>query len=164
MNRRVIILDKPGKKEVVVPLSKRGEKVEVLGLVLGKEKGEYELVVTMDHKVGRTKGRVEVRGVAQNGAKVKVSGMIRIDKNCRQVDDFLEIRLLLLDDKSWATVEPRLEIESNEVKASHAATVSKVNEKQLSYLANRGIERVKAKEVIVEGFLKEITDKIKGDV
>ena len=76
MNRKIVILDKPGKKEVVIPLTKEGEEVEVLGLVMAEEKGDYELNVVVDHKVGRTNGRVSIRGVAKNGAKVKISGMI----------------------------------------------------------------------------------------
>ena len=90
--------------------------------------------------------------------------MIKIDKKAQEVDDFLEMRVLMLDDKSWAVVEPRLEIEANQVKASHAATVSKINEEELFYLASRGIDREEAEELIVDGFLKDITDKIKSNV
>jgi len=164
MKRKIVVLDKPGKKEVVIPLAKEGDEVEVLALVLGKEKGEYELSVVVDHKVGNTNGRVSVKGVAKNGAKVRVSGMIKIDKNAQGVDDFLEMRVLILDDKSWATVEPRLEIEANQVKASHAATVSRINEEELFYLTSRGMKKETAEELIVDGFLKDITDKIKINV
>jgi len=164
MKRKIIILDKPGKKEIRVPLMKEGEEVEVLGLVLGREKGDYDLTVVVDHEVGMTKGRVEIRGIAENGARVKVSGLIKIAKDSQKVDDFLEMRLLLLDDESWAVVKPELEIEANEVKASHAAAVSKINKEQLFYLVSRGIKRKKAEELIVKGFLFKITDKIKNDV
>lgn len=161
MNRKIVILDKPGKKEVVIPLTKEGEEVEVLGLVMADGKGDYELNVVVDHKVGRTNGRVSIRGVAKNGAKVKISGMIKIDKKAQEVDDFLEMRVLILDNKSWAVVEPKLEIEANLVKASHAATVSKIDKEELFYLASRGVEKTMAEELIVKGFLKAITDKIK---
>jgi|SaaInlStandDraft_7_1057024.scaffolds.fasta_scaffold259100_1 Fe-S cluster assembly scaffold protein SufB len=162
--RYKVTLDKPGKKDVVVPFLKKGETAEVLGLVLGGKRGDYELNVIMEHKVGQTKGRVEIRGFAKNGARVKVTGLIKIDKKAQEVDDFLEMRVLMLDDKSWAVVEPRLEIEANQVKASHAATVSKINEEELFYLASRGIDREEAEELIVDGFLKDITDKIKSNV
>ena len=162
--RYKVTLDKPGKKDVVVPFLKKGETAEVLGLVLGGKRGYYELNVIMEHKVGQTKGRVEIRGFAKNGARVKVTGLIKIDKKAQEVDDFLEMRVLMLDDKSWAVVEPRLEIEANQVKASHAATVSKINEEELFYLASRGIDREEAEELIVDGFLKDITDKIKSNV
>jgi len=60
---------------------------------------------------------------------------------------------LILDDISEATADPKLEIESDDVKASHAATVSKIDEEQIFYLQNRGVDRKKASDLIVEGFL-----------
>lgn len=162
--KHTIVLDKPGKKELVVPFLQKGEDVEILGLVIGGKPGDYELSVVMDHRVGETKGRVEIRGVAQKGARVKITGLIKIDKDAQKVDDFLEMRVLLLDDKSWAVVEPKLEIEANQVKASHAATVSKINEEEVFYLMSRGVNKEKAEEIIVDGFLKGITDKIKNNV
>jgi Fe-S cluster assembly protein SufD len=162
MNRKIVILDKPGKKEVLVPLTKEGEEVEVLGLVMAEEKGDYELNVVVDHRVGRTNGRVSIRGVAKNGARVKISGMIKIDKKAQEVGDFLEMKVLILDSKSWAVVEPKLEIEANMVRASHAATVSMIDKEELFYLSSRGVDSVRAEELIVKGFLKAITDKIKN--
>ena len=159
-----VILDKPGKKELVIPLLEQGEEVEVWGLVRGEEKGEYELDIKVDHRVGKTKGIVMMRGIAKNGARVKVSGLIKIDEKAQDVDDFLEMRVLILDSNSWAVVEPRLEIEANQVKASHAATVNKISEEEMFYLTCRGMDKEKAEQLIVRGFLKEITDKIKINV
>jgi Fe-S cluster assembly scaffold protein SufB len=164
MSRKIIVLDKPGEKEVIVPLTKKGESAEVLGLVLGKEEGKYGLKIVMDHRLSRTKGKVRIRGFAKNGARVKITGLVKIGKKIEDVDDFLEMRVLLLDKKSWAVVEPKLEIESNKVTVSHAATVSKIDEDQLFYLTSRGLSKKKAEGLVVEGFLKEITDKIKDYV
>lgn len=151
-----VLLDKPGSKEINVRFGKEGEEVEVWGLILGQDKGDYELKVVSDHKVGRTFGRVVIKGIAENGARVKVTGVVKIDKGAQGVDDFLEMRLLLLDSQSWATAEPQLEIEANEVKASHAATVGQIDAEQLFYLESRGIGKREAKSMIVEGFLKEV--------
>lgn len=164
MKRKVVILDKPGRKEVRISLTKEGREVELLGLVMAEKKGDYELVVVVDHRSGKTKGRVSIKGVARNGARVKISGLIKIDKDSQNVDDFLEMRVLILDNKSWATVEPKLEIEANLVKASHAATVSRLDEEQLFYLVSRGMKKEKAEKLLIKGFLREITDKIKNNV
>ena len=160
MDKRIVILDKPGKKKLIVPMKKEGEDMEVLGLVMGEKKGDFEMEIVMDHKIGNTRGRVEVRGIAKNGARVRVKGMIKIAKGSQECDDFLEIKILILDNKSWAVVEPKLEIEANEVKASHAVTVSRMDEDQLFYLASRGVKREDAEDLVVKGFLERITDKI----
>jgi len=71
------------------------------------------------------------------------------------VEDFLEMKLLVLDGKSSAVAEPKLEIMANEVKASHAATVGRVDEEEMFYLTARGICRKNAEKMIVEGFLEK---------
>lgn len=153
-----IILDKPGKKDVVVEFKKMGEDSEFFGIVKATKPGDYILNVTADHLVGKTNGRVVIRGIAKNGARIAVTGMVKIREGANQVDDFLEMRILILDDKSQATVEPRLEIEANDVKASHAAAVGKIDEEQMFYLMSRGMEREAAEKLIVDGFLAEVTN------
>lgn len=144
----------------MVDFEKEGEEVEVLGLIIADQPGDYYLKVLVDHSVGKTFGRVMIRGIAKNGARVQVEGMIKIDKGADGVDDFLEMRLLLLDGKSQATAEPKLEIEANDVKASHAATVGRVDEEELFYLMSRGIGRAGAEKLIVDGFFDQVVDKI----
>lgn len=161
-SQRVIILEEPGRKELVVDFGKEGEEVEVLGLVLADQPGDYYLKILVDHHVGKTFGRVIVRGIAKNGARIQVEGMIKIDKEANGVDDFLEMRLLLLDSKSQAVAEPKLEIEANEVKASHAATVGKIDEEEMFYLMSRGINKTGAEKLIVDGFLDQVVSKIEN--
>lgn len=160
----IVILEKPGRKELVVDFRKNGEEEEVLGLIIADQPGDYFLKILVDHKVGNTFGRVVVRGVAKNGAKVQVEGMIRIGKDANGVDDFLEMKILLLDEKSQAVAEPKLEIEANEVKASHAATVGKIDPEELFYLQSRGVKREGAEKLVVDGFLAEIVSRIQDPV
>lgn len=153
MKKIKFVLEKPGTKKIVIPFEKEGEEVELEGRVLGREAGDYIVDVLVDHRVGKTFGRVSIKGIAKNGARVAVTGMIKIDKDAQGVDDFLEMRILLLDDKSSATAEPKLEIEANDVKASHAAAVGRIDKEQLFYLESRGMSNASAEELIVQGFL-----------
>ncbi len=149
-------LDKPGEIDLVVPFLETHEEQEVLGVISAMEPGDYKVKVVSDHQATNTFGRIVIKGVAANGARVVVDGMVKIGKNARKTDSFLEMRILLLDKKSSAVAEPKLEIENNDVKASHAATVGKIDDEQLFYMASRGIELDEAKKLIVEGFLKEV--------
>jgi len=110
-------------------------------------------MVLAEHLVPDTKGRVEVRGVVENGARVKLVGLVRIGEGAVNTDSFLSLKLLMLDDKSFALAEPELEIRNNEVKASHAASVGRIDEEQLYYLCSRGMERKEARRLIIDGFL-----------
>ena len=149
-------LDKPGEIDLVIPFNTAGDKKEILGVILAMEPGEYKVKVVADHVATNTFGRVIIKGVAANGAHISIDGMVKIGKEARKTDSFLEMRVLLLDKKSSAVAEPKLEIENNDVKASHAATVGKIDEDQIFYLGSRGIERDEANKLIVEGFLKEV--------
>jgi len=162
---KVIIfeLNKPGVKDLVVPLSVSGEQTEVWGLVSATEPGDYKVRVLTDHKVANTFCRVVIKGVASNGARVGIDGMVKIEKGAESSDSFLEMRMLLLDKKSSAIVEPKLEIENNNVKASHAASVGKIDEEEIFYLKSRGVSPEEAKKLIVGGFLREIKEKIEAN-
>lgn len=146
-------ITKPGKHKVKLSLSKEGEKLEWLGIIDARESGEYELNLMISHMVPNTFGRVVIRGVAENGARIAVKGLVKIEKQAQNTDSFLAMKILLLDKKSGATAEPELEIEANRVKASHSASVGKIDDEQLFYLRSRGIEETKAKNIIVNGFI-----------
>lgn len=145
--------NKPGKWEVTIPFGEIGEEINWLGIIDAREPGEYELRVVADHKVAGTKGRITVKAVAGRESHVKVFGMIKIRKEAQETDDFLELRVLTLDKTSRAVAEPELEIEANNVKASHGASVGPVDKEQLLYLKSRGLNEEQAVEQIVNGWL-----------
>ena len=151
-------LDKPGEIDLVVPFLTSYEEKEVLGVISATEPGDYKVRVVADHKVPNTFGRIVIKGVAANGARVTVDGLVKIAEGAKKTDSFLEMRILLLDKQSSAVAEPKLEIENNDVKASHAATVGKIDEDQLFYLSSRGVDSEEAEKLIVEGFLKEVNE------
>ena len=145
--------NKPGKHEITIPFDKEGQEKAWLGVVDARAEGEYELEILAWHTVPSTGGRITVRGVVGKGASLTVRGMIKIEKQAQKIDDFLEIRILLLDPSARATAEPKLEIEADDVRASHAASVGKIDETQILYLASRGLSEKQAREEIVKGFL-----------
>ncbi len=155
---KLIKFDKPGKYEILIPFDKEGETKTWTGIVDARAGGEYEVRVVADHKAENTSGRITLKGVAGARATVKLYGMIRIRKEAQMTDDYLELRVLCLDPTARAVAEPELEIEANNVKASHGATVGPVDPEQILYLMSRGISKIESERVIVEGFLS--SDKI----
>lgn len=142
-----------GEYKIILKYDQEGMQREWVGIVRAEKAGEYKLHVQAEHTAKNTGGRVVVKAIGRNGAMVTLSGMIKIYKQAQGTDNFLELRVLLLDDKSRATVDPKLEIEANEVKAGHAASVSRIDEEEVQYLMARGIGRVAAEEMIIEGWL-----------
>ncbi|HOX96493.1 MAG TPA: SufD family Fe-S cluster assembly protein [Candidatus Woesebacteria bacterium] len=147
------VFDKPGKYEINLQLNEEGQLLEWLGVVEARKIGDYDLVLTVDHRRPKTVGKVIVRGVAENGARIRISGLVRIEKKAEESESSLVMKVLLVDKESKAEVDPKMEILTNKVKASHSASVGKIDEEQLFFLESRGIEREYAKKMIINGFL-----------
>ena len=101
------------------------------------------------------KENVLIKVVVEDEASASLAGKIAIAKNVSGVEAFLRYKILLLGERSRVEVVPQLEIESNEVKAGHAASIGRVDEEQLFYLMSRGILRSEAIELVVEAFLDD---------
>jgi len=114
---------------------------------------KYSKSFTLLHSVPDSTGRLNIRAIAQNGADLHITGSIHILPQAKNTNSFLDIRVLVLDEKSRADVRPQLEIETNDVRASHAATISPLDPEQLFYLQSRGLNYVQAQKLIVKGFL-----------
>jgi len=134
-------------------LNKRGEEKKLVKMLLIKPGQNEEIETNMIFKAPNTKGDILVKAVVMENAYLKLKGMIRIEKKAELVEAFLRQSVLLVGENSRAEAIPELEIESNEVKASHAATVGRIDEEQLFYLQSRGLTREEAQDLIIKVFL-----------
>lgn len=98
-------------------------------------------------------GVVEIRAVVEDGGLFKGKGTIVIAKNVAAINAFLSFKVLLLGKNARAEVEPELEIDSNDVKASHSASIGQIDEEQLFYLMSRGLNRQESVKMIIKAFL-----------
>lgn len=103
----------------------------------------------------RQTGEVVVKAVVMENGFLDLSGIIKIKKKANLAEAFLRQKVLLVGENSRAEARPELEIETDEVKASHAASVGRVNEEEIFYLTSRGFSRSEAIELIIKAFLGE---------
>ena len=75
-------------------------------------------------------------------------------------DAYQTNRNLVLNDGARADTIPFLEIETAEVKCSHAGAVGRVDDEHLFYLQSRGVPTAEAKRLIVMGFLQEVLEQV----
>jgi Fe-S cluster assembly protein SufD len=150
-----ILIDEPGEYEIelVVP----GAEAEIFGAFSSKETEVTEVKVIIHHLAANTQAKTTLRGVARDSSKISFTGRIIIDPNCGNSNSFLTERILLLSDDAKAEAIPDLEILTDDVKCSHAASISRIPESQLFYLMSRGIPRSAAEDLIVNGFLENTT-------
>ena len=134
-----------------------GGSAKVICLLLAK-KGTLKLETEVIHDAPNTFSRTLVKGVLDGDATANYEGLVTIRKGAKNADADLNEHAILLSPKARAGAIPRLEVLENEVKAGHGATVGKVGEDELFYLATRGLTRAEAKRLIVRGFLESFVE------
>ncbi len=109
-------------------------------------------------------GEMTMKGVAEDTAILNYEGLIDIGLKGGGTDTYLTQEVLMLDVTATANAIPGLEIKTNDVKASHSATVAKVTDEDLFYFGSRGIDQTTARKMFVEGFLLSSLDAIKNSI
>lgn len=150
--QKKITITKPG--DYLIELVGEGAEAEIVGAFLTEANDSVAVNVTIHHKAKHTLANTTLRGVARDQSKVRFFGRIIIDPECGQSNSFLTERVLLLSDQASAEAVPELEILTDDVKCSHAASVSQIPEPQLFYLMSRGLPKKQAEDLIIEGFLE----------
>lgn len=123
-------------------------------IIMSEGSLDYDTVMTFD--APRTQGDITVKAVVSGDANLNLTGNLIIEKNGKNAQGFLKQSILLLSKNARAKATPKLEIKTDEVRASHSATVGQVDEEQLFYLMSRGFSRQQALELTVRSFLAEI--------
>lgn len=114
---------------------------------------EVNLTTVSIYKKPHQEGEVEIKAVVEGNGYLRLKGVIKINKGAVAANGFLRHAVLLVGDKARAESIPELEIECDDVKASHAASIGRIDEEQLFYLMSRGFSRDEAVELIVKAFM-----------
>jgi Fe-S cluster assembly protein SufD len=144
-------------------LNNIGEEKEVVRAFVVKPLEKLEITTEMKLMAPNTYGNTIVKVVVMDGGKLELNGLIKIGKDAVGANAFLRQNVLLLGENSLAVARPELEIETDNVKASHAMTVGQLNEEELFYLQSRGITKKKAVKILTKAFFAEILDRVSED-
>ncbi len=137
-----------------------GASSEDVEIVFGTEKQLFDITSNLDHAGYSTRGRVMVKSIMKDESKSLFKGMIKIRKDAKISEAYLAGHAILLNKGSHSDAIPGLEIETNEVKATHSASVSQIDEEQIFYLMCKGLDRESAKREIVHGFVEPLSRKM----
>ncbi len=147
-----ITLFDSGVYEIV--LDGEGAEVTLCGAFEATGSQKIAVTVIIRHSAAHTRSNTLLKGVARGTAHLSFTGRIIVGEKCPDTNAFLTERILLLSDTAHAEAVPDLEILTDDVKCSHAASISHIPENQLFYLMTRGLTRETAEKLIVEGFLQ----------
>ncbi|MBM3910439.1 MAG: SufD family Fe-S cluster assembly protein [Thaumarchaeota archaeon] len=126
-------------------------------VIFGNNEQSFDLSANVNHEKPSTEGRVIEKSILKNKSKSLFKGMIRIKEKAVKSQSFLSGRSILLDKDAKSDSIPGLEIFTNDVKATHSASVAQVDEEQIYYLGTRCLSRKEAERIIVEGFVEPLS-------
>ncbi len=140
-------------------LAGRGANGDLLAVYYGDADQVLDFRTFQSHAAADTTSDLAFKGTVDDRAGSIYTGLIRIEENGRNSNAHQANRNIKLSDDAWAWSVPNLEIENNEVRCSHASTVSPVDEDQRFFLHARGVPPRIADRLIVAGFFADVVDR-----
>lgn len=136
----------------------RGATGDLSAVYFGHDSQTLDFRTFQKHDAPDTNSNLLFKGAVGGHSRSVYTGLIRVEKDARGTNAFQTNRNLKLSDTAWAESVPNLEIETNDVKCSHASTVGPVDEEQVFYLESRGVPTEIAERLIVAGFFDEVLE------
>lgn len=144
-------------------LAEQGASSEMLGLFFADGSQHFDHRSEQDHSAPNCTSDLLYKGALRDESRAVYSGWVHVRPGAQRTEAMQTNRNIVLSDRAKADSIPNLEIEANDVRCGHAASVGPVEEETLFYLMSRGIPRAEAERLIVFGFFQEVLDRITLD-
>jgi len=113
-----------------------------------------------DHAAPNCSSDLLYKGALRDHSRAVYSGWVHVRPGAQKTNAMQTSRNMVLSESAKADAIPNLEIEANDVRCGHAASVGPVEEETLFYLQSRGIPREEAERLVVTGFFQEVLDRV----
>jgi Fe-S cluster assembly protein SufD len=137
-----------------------GSDSQMLGLWLGDSDQHFDHHTLQHHVKPHAGSDLLFKGALADSSSSVFRGLIRVDKGAQLTDAYQTNRNLLLSENASAITLPSLEIEADDVRCSHGASIGQVEDRQLFYLMSRGLTKDEAEHLLVLGFFNEVLGRI----
>jgi Fe-S cluster assembly protein SufD len=138
----------------------QGANSDMLGLYFAESGQHFDHNTSQDHVAPNAKSDLLYKGALDGDARTVFRGIIKVHKRAQRTDAYQTNRNLLLSEHARADSLPNLEIEADDVRCSHGATVGQLEGEHLFYLMSRGLSRTQAERLVVLGFLAEVLSRL----
>ena len=126
------------------------------GLYLVKGSEHIDHHTCSDHLVGNTKTYQLFKGILSDAGRAVFNGKIFIRKDAQKAEAYQTSKNLLLSGTAEVDAKPQLEIDADDVKASHGAAIGSLDRDELFYLQSRCIDRAEATAILCRGFAADV--------
>lgn len=114
----------------------------------------------VEHEAPHTRSMQLFKGVLNDVSQSSFEGKILVRPEAQKTEAYQLNNNLILSQGALAYSKPNLEVFADDVKASHGATVSQLDDEQLFYLSTRGIGEIEARKLLIGGFCREMIERI----
>jgi len=151
------------KASVETALMGPGAESRMYGIVFGRSSQHFDHYTLQDHLAPHTTSNLLYKAALRDAARSVYAGLIHVRPDAVKADAYQANRNLLLSADARADSMPKLEIETDDVRCTHGATVGPVDDEQVFYLMSRGLRRADAEQMIVEGFFEDVLAALPAD-
>ena len=137
-----------------------GANSDMLGLYFGDDTQHFDHNTSQDHVAPNTSSDLLYKGALDDQSRSVFRGIIKVHPKAQKTDAYQTNRNLLLSDEARADSLPNLEIQADDVRCSHGATVGQLDSESRFYLMSRGLTREQAERLVVMGFLGEVLSRL----
>ncbi len=148
------------KTTAITDLNGEGSETFLYGVSMATRGQHVDSDVTTVHRAPYTTDEMLSRGVVMEEATGVFRGIIEMKDGCRKAKGSLHERALMVGDDAEADAVPQMNVDENDVKAAHSASVGEMDEKQMLYMQSRGIRPERARRLIIHGFFEPILEKL----
>ena len=143
-----------------VTLDGSGSHAEMLGVLFSNRRQHIDFHTGQQHKAPHTTSDLLYKGALKDRSRSVWRGMIRVHPHAQRTDAYQVNNNLILSEDARADSIPGLEIEADDVRCTHGATIGQLDEEQFFYLMSRGIPHKAAERMIIEGFFEQVFERI----
>jgi len=148
------------KNEINCNLKGKYSSAFVNGIFLLNNDKHHEIRTIINHLVENTKSYQLIKSVLEKNTKAAYQGKIFVDSKAQKTDGYQLSKAILLDESSEFNAKPELEIYADDVKCSHGSSSGSLDENSIFYLMSRGLNYNQSKELLINGFLLDVIEKI----
>ncbi|MEO0359955.1 MAG: Fe-S cluster assembly protein SufB [Pseudomonadota bacterium] len=133
---------------------------EFYSIAIANNAQQADTGTKMVHLGKRTKSRIVSKGISAGKAQNTYRGLVSMHPKAKESRNYTQCDSLLIGDKCGAHTVPYIECKNNSSRVEHEATTSKVDDDQLFYCRQRGMDEEEAVALVVNGFCKEVLQEL----
>ena len=147
-------------KYPAVHMRGKGARGEILSIAFAGKGQHQDAGGKVVHEAPYTSSRIISKSISKNGGRASYRGLLKVLDGAKGSKSNVVCDALILDPISRSDTYPYIEIEEDDVKLGHEASVSKIGEEQLFYLMSRGLSEAEASTLIVAGFIEPLVKEL----